>query len=84
TEELPGRSTYGQTAASPFFGGLYAGDERNCKFACPAGVLDVDVGKNAITLYAWSRSPSGLAAVNPKGKEFFVAGGAGLKIYKVK
>lgn len=84
SEELPGRSTYGQTAASPFFGGLYAGDERNCKFACPAGVLDVDVGKNAITLHAWSRAPSGLAAINPKGKEFFVAGGAGLKIYKIK
>ncbi|MCA8911573.1 MAG: hypothetical protein KDB82_07700 [Planctomycetes bacterium] len=84
SEELPGRSTYGATAASPFFGGLYAGDERNCKFACPAGVLDIDVGKNEIVLQAWSRSPTGLAAVNPKGKEFFVAGSSGLKIYKLK
>lgn len=84
SEELPGRSTYGATAASPFFGGLYAGDERNCKFACPAGVLEVDVGKNAMTLHAWSRSPTGLAAINPKGKEFFVAGNTGLKIYKIK
>ncbi|MCA8915431.1 MAG: hypothetical protein KDB90_08460 [Planctomycetes bacterium] len=84
SEDLPGRSTYGATAASPFFGGLFAGDERNCKFACPAGVLDIDVGKNTFKLYAWSRSPKGLTALNPKGKEFFVAGSAGLTTYKVK
>ena len=84
SEELPGRSTYGQTAASPFFGGLYAGDERNCKFACPAGALDVNIGKSEITLHAWSRAPSGLAAINPKGKEFFVAGSTGLTTYKIK
>ncbi|MBZ0135056.1 MAG: hypothetical protein K8I27_01630 [Planctomycetes bacterium] len=84
SEELPGRSTYGATAASPFFGGLFAGDERNCKFACPAGALDVDIGKGTITLYAWSREPRGLAAISPKGKEFFVAGSAGLTTYKMK
>jgi hypothetical protein len=84
SSDLPGRSTYGATAASPFFGGLYAGDERNCKFACPAGVLDVDIGKSAIRLIAWSRAPVGLAAINPKGKEFFVAGSTGLTTYKIK
>lgn len=84
SEDLPGRSTYGQTAASPFFGGLFAGDERNCKFACPAGVIDVDISKGQITLYAWSRAPQGLAAISPKGKEFFVAGSAGLTTYKLK
>lgn len=84
SEELPGRSTYGATAASPFFGGLFAGDERNCKFACPAGVLDVDISKGQTTLYAWSREPQGLAAINPKGKEFFVAGSTGLTTYKIK
>lgn len=84
TEELPGRSTYGVTAASPFFGGLYTGDERNCKFACPAGVLEADIAKGAMKLYAWSREPKGLAAINPKGKEFFVAGGTGLTTYKIK
>lgn len=84
SQDLPGRSTYGATAASPFFGALYTGDERACKFACPAGVLDVDIGKGALKLYAWSREPKGLAAINPKGKEFFVAGNAGLTTYKIK
>jgi hypothetical protein len=84
SEDLPGRSTYGTTAASPFFGGLHFGDERNCKFACPAGVLDVDVAKGGIKLYAWSRQPKGLAAINPKGKEFFVAGSSGLTTYRIK
>jgi hypothetical protein len=84
TSDLPGRSTYGATAASPFFGGLHAGDERVCKFACPAGVLEVDVGKGIFTLHAWSRKPIGLAAINPKGKEFFVAGSTGLTTYKIK
>ena len=82
--DLPGRSTYGATAASPFFGGLFAGDERNCKFACPAGVLEVDIQKSNHKLHAWSRTPKGLAAVNPKGREFFVAGNTGLTTYKIK
>ncbi|MCC7508777.1 MAG: hypothetical protein IT464_05350 [Planctomycetes bacterium] len=84
TEDLPGRSTYGATAASPFFGGLFWGDASVARFACPAGVLEADITKGVFTLYAWSRSPQGLAAINPKGKEFFVAGSGGLTTYKLK
>lgn len=83
SSDLPGRSTYGATAASPFFGGLFAGDERECTFACPAGVLQIDIRKSTMKLHAWSREPSGLAAVNPKGKEFFVAGTNGLTTYSI-
>ncbi|MHC4842101.1 MAG: hypothetical protein ACYTDT_14295 [Planctomycetota bacterium] len=84
TEELPGSSTYGDTAASPFFGIRHGGSEKSAYFACPAGVLHVDVSKSGFTLHAWSRSPKGLAAVSPKGKEFFVAGAKGLTTYKIK
>jgi hypothetical protein len=84
TDELPGRSTYGETAASPFFSQAHGGDERVARFACPAGVLEIDIGRQQFTLHAWSRSPSGLAAVNTRAREFFVAGGAGLTSYKMK
>ncbi|MBE7492084.1 MAG: hypothetical protein HS108_10065 [Planctomycetes bacterium] len=84
TENLPGSSTYGTTAAAPFFGVQHWGDEASCAFACPAGVLSVGVQKRAIKLYAWSRQPKGLAAINPKQKEFFVAGNAGLTTFKFK
>jgi hypothetical protein len=47
-------------------------------------VLQADVGKSQFTLYAWSRKPSGIAAINPKGREFFVAGTVGLTTYKLK
>jgi hypothetical protein len=84
TDELPGSSTYGQTSASPFFGGLHSGDERTARFACPAGMLEIDISRQRFTLYAWSRSPQGLAAVNPRGREFFVAGASGLTSYRVR
>ena len=84
TEDLPGRSTYGTTAASPFFGGLHFGDERMARFACPAGVLEADISRGAFRLFAWSRSPQGLAAVNPKAREFFVAGSTGLTTYRLR
>lgn len=84
TEDLPGSSTYGTTAAAPFFGVQHWGDEASCAFACPAGVLSVGVQKKSIKLYAWSRQPKGLAAINPKQKEFFVAGNAGLTTFKFK
>ena len=84
SEELPGSSTYGTTAAAPFFGGRYWGDENACAFACPAGVISVNVAKSQIKLYAWSRQPKGLAAINPKLKEFFVAGNTGLTTFKFK
>jgi hypothetical protein len=84
TEELPGKSTYGLTSASPFFGAQHWGNEKVCRFACPAGVLEADIGKGQFTLYAWSRKPSGIAAINPKGREFFVAGSVGLTTYKLK
>lgn len=84
SEELAGRSTYGQTAASPFFGSLHFGDEKNCRFACPAGVLEADISKASLTLHAWNRKPTGIAALNPKGKEFFVAGSNGLTTYRLK
>lgn len=84
TENLPGSSTYGTTAAAPFFGVQHWGDESNCAFACPAGVLNVNMQKKSIKLYAWSRQPKGLAAINPKQKEFFVAGSAGLTTFKFK
>jgi hypothetical protein len=83
-DELPGSSTYGQTSASPFFGGLHSGDERTAQFACPAGMLEVDISRQRFTLYAWSRAPQGLAAVNPRGREFFVAGATGLTSYRVR
>jgi hypothetical protein len=84
SEDLPGRSTYGSTAAAPFFGGLHFGDEKLCRFACPAGVLEADIARNRFTLHAWSRQPKGLAAVNPKGRDFFVAGEIGLTTYRLK
>lgn len=84
TEDLPGRSTYGSTAASPFFGGLHFGDERLARFACPAGALEADIAKGTFKLYAWSRAPQGLAAVNPKAREFFVAGATGLTTYRMR
>ncbi|MBX3474624.1 MAG: hypothetical protein KF754_09600 [Planctomycetes bacterium] len=84
SENLPGSSTYGTTAAAPFFGVQHWGDESTCAFACPAGVLVVGVQKGSIKLYAWSRQPKGLAAINPKLKEFFVAGNAGLTTFKFK
>lgn len=84
SEDLPGRSTYGATAASPFFGQAHWGDINVARFACPAGVLEADIAKGVFTLYAWSRAPQGLTAVNPKGKEFFVAGTGGLTTYKLK
>lgn len=84
TENLPGSSTYGTTAAAPFFGVQHWGDEANCAFACPAGALVVSPQKGSIKLYAWSRQPKGLAAINPKLKEFFVAGNTGLTTFKFK
>ncbi|MCC6465813.1 MAG: hypothetical protein IT463_10775 [Planctomycetes bacterium] len=84
SSDLPGSSTYGTTAAAPFFGGLYSGNEAGCSFACPAGLLVADIAKGSFKLYAWSRAPKGFAALSPKGKEFFVAGAAGLTTYKVK
>ncbi|MBX3459267.1 MAG: hypothetical protein KF696_04755 [Planctomycetes bacterium] len=84
SEDLPGRSTYGMTAASPFFGQLHWGDINVARFACPAGVLEADIAKGAFTLYAWSRAPQGLTTINPKGREFFVAGTGGLTTYKLK
>ena len=84
SNDLPGRSTYGNTSASPFFGARHAGSDKSFLYACPAGVLAVDLGKKTFTLHAWSRSPKGLAALNPKGKEFFVAGRNGLTTYKIK
>lgn len=84
SEELPGASTYGKTAAGPFFASVFAGNEKKCDFACPAGVLEIEVSKNTFTLHAWSRAPKGLAAVSPKGKNYFVAGAKGLTTYKYK
>jgi hypothetical protein len=83
-DELPGRSTYGETAASPFFGALHGGDERTARFACPAGVLEVNIQRQQFTLHAWSRQPQGLAAVNPRAREFFVAGSNGLTTYRMR
>jgi len=84
TENLPGASTYGTTAAAPFFGVQQWGDDSNCAFACPAGVLSVGVSKKSMKLYAWSRQPKGHVAISPKQKEFFVAGTAGLTTFKFK
>jgi len=44
----------------------------------------VDGGRTRIPFYAGGREPQGLAAINPRGKEFFVAGSAGLTTYKIK
>ena len=82
--KVDGRSLYGATAATPYYGVRHVGNEKSCRFACPAGVLAVDLHKKSFTLYAWSRSPKGLTAVNPKGKGFFVAGKRGLANYKVR
>ena len=83
-DELPGRSTYGATAASPYYAALWSGDDKSCCFACPAGVLSVDIMKSTFSLSAWSRKPVGVVALNPKSREFFVAGSTGLATYKFK
>jgi hypothetical protein len=84
TNELGGRSTYGATGASPYFAGMWVGDEKSAYLACPAGVLTVDVGKGSLSLTCWHRKPAGVTAVNPRAKEFFVAGSTGMSIYKLK
>lgn len=83
-DDLQGRSAYGATAATPYFGALWQGDDKQCHFACPAGVLSVDIAKSSFALSAWSRKPVGVVAVHPKSKEFFVAGNTGLATYKFK
>lgn len=84
TEELGGRSTYGATGASPYFAGMWVGDDKSAYLACPAGVLTVDTGKASFTLTCWNRKPAGVVAVNPRSKEFFVAGSTGMSVYKLK
>jgi hypothetical protein len=84
TEDLSGMSTYGKSAAAPYFAAPYWGDETNAAFACPAGVLSVSIAKNSMKLHAWSRKPTGLPAVSPRQKEFFVAGNEGLTSFKFK
>jgi len=84
TEELGGRSTYGATGASPYFAGVWVGDDKSAYLACPAGVLTVDTGKASFTLTCWNRKPAGVVAVNPRSKEFFVAGSTGMSVYKLK
>jgi hypothetical protein len=84
TDELSGRSTYGATGASPYFAGMWVGDDKAAYLACPAGVLTVDTGKQAFSLTAWNRKPAGVVAVNPRSKEFFVAGSTGMSVYKLK
>jgi hypothetical protein len=84
TEELGGRSTYGATGASPYFAGTWVGDDKSAYLACPAGVLTVDIGKASFTLNCWNRKPVGVVAVNPRSKEFFVAGSTGMSVYKLK
>jgi hypothetical protein len=81
---LCGRSTYGATGASPYFAGTWVGDDKSAYLACPAGVLTVDIGKASFTLNCWNRKPVGVVAVNPRSKEFFVAGSTGMSVYKLK
>lgn len=84
TDEIGGRSIYGATGASPYFTGMWVGDEKSAYLACPAGVITVDTGKASFTLSCWNRKPSGVVAVNPRAREFFVAGSTGMSVYKLK